>query len=237
MMSLNLPALASPAEAAAAFGSATLHEAAGRIGALPARLRPAFAGAVLAGPACPVYCPAGDNLWIHRALYQAEPGEVLVIAASAPDEYGYWGEILSEAATARGLAGLVIDGGVRDTAGLGRVGFPVFSSSVCIRGTVKDPQGRGVIGEPVTLGNVTVHRGDLVVGDGDGVVAIPHHLAGEVLASSAAREAREQHIIAQLREGKTTLELYSLPPAITRPDPVGAQAREYRGHHPKAAER
>ena len=136
-MSLNLPAFVSTAEAAAAFGSATLHEAAGRMGALLARLRPAFAGAALAGRAYPVYCAAGDNLWIHRALYQAEPGDVLVIATSAPDEYGYWGEILSEAAVARGLAGLVIDGGVRDTAHLGRVGFPVFSSSVCIRGTIR----------------------------------------------------------------------------------------------------
>jgi 4-hydroxy-4-methyl-2-oxoglutarate aldolase len=237
MMSLNRPAFVSAAEAAAAFGSATLHEAAGRMGALPARLRPAFAGAALAGRAYPVYCPAGDNLWIHRALYQAEPGDVLVIATSAPDEYGYWGEILSEAAVARGLAGLVIDGGVRDTAHLGRVGFPVFSSSVCIRGTIKDPQGRGVIGEPVVVGEVTVNRGDLVVGDGDGVVAIPEHLAGEVLASSAAREARERDIIAQLRAGKTTLELYSLPSAVIRHDLTRAQAHECLGLAAKAAER
>jgi 4-hydroxy-4-methyl-2-oxoglutarate aldolase len=234
---LNFPGFASAAESAAGFGSATVHEAAGRIGVLPTRLRPAFAGAALAGRAFPVYCPVGDNLWIHWAVYQADPGDVLVVVTSAPDEYGYWGEILSEAAVARGLAGLVIDGGVRDTARLGQVGFPVFSSAVCMRGTVKDPQGQGVTGEPVTLGDVTVNRGDLVVGDSDGVVAIPEHLAGEVLASAAVREAKERDVIAQLRAGKTTLELYNLLPAVTRHDLTGAQARNRLGHDAKEAER
>jgi 4-hydroxy-4-methyl-2-oxoglutarate aldolase len=200
-----------PLEAAAAFGSATLHEAAGRVGALPARLRPAYHGAALAGPAFPVTCPAGDNLWIQRAIYEASPGDVLVVATTAADEFGYWGEILSEAAVARGLGGLVIDGGVRDTAELSRVAFPVFSALICIRGTIKDPDTAGVIGEPVVLGEVVVRRGDLVVADADGVVVIPARRVEEVLEASTARAEKEEHIISQLRAGRTSLELYNLP--------------------------
>lgn len=193
------------------FGSATLHEAGGRIGALPSRLRAAYPGARLAGRALPVLAPVGDNLWIQRAIYQAAPGDVLVVAITAPDEFGYWGEILSEAALARGLAGLVIDGGVRDTGELAKVGFPVFSSAVCIRGTLKDPASPGVIGQPVTLGGVAVSNGDLVVADVDGVVAIPAGRIDEVLAASEARVAKEADIIAKLRAGASSLDLYALP--------------------------
>ncbi|MFI8090700.1 4-carboxy-4-hydroxy-2-oxoadipate aldolase/oxaloacetate decarboxylase [Streptomyces sp. NPDC086080] len=195
---------------ALSFGSATLHEAGGRIGALPARLKPAFPGARLAGRALPVLAPVGDNLWIQRAIYEAEPGDVLVVATTAPDEYGYWGEILSEAALARRLGGLVIDGGVRDTAELQTVGFPVFSATVCIRGTLKDPAGPGAVGRPVTLGGITVAPGDLVVGDADGVVVIPEDRAEDVLAASKARVTKETGIIAQLRAGGSSLELYGL---------------------------
>jgi 4-hydroxy-4-methyl-2-oxoglutarate aldolase len=192
------------------FDAATLHESAGRVGALPARLKPAYPGARIVGRALPVLSPVGDNLWIQRAIYEAVPGEVLVVATTASDEYGYWGEILSEAAAARGLAGLVIDGGVRDTAELVKVGFPVFSSAVCIRGTLKDPDSPGAVGAPVTIGRVTVHRGDLVLADQDGVMVVPSDRVDEVLDSARARVAKETDIIAQLREGKTSLELYHL---------------------------
>lgn len=198
-------------ERALSYGAATLHEAGDRIGALPARLRAAFPGARLAGNALPVLAPVGDNLWIQRAIYEAEPGDVLVVATTAPDEYGYWGEILSEAAKARGLAGLIIDGGVRDTVELATVGFPVFSATVCIRGTLKDPASPGVIGQPITFGGVAVSRGDLVVGDADGVVVIPADRVDEVLAASEARVAKETDIIAQLRAGASSLDLYALP--------------------------
>lgn len=195
---------------AAEFDAATLHESAGRIGALPARLRPAFAGARIIGRAFPVLSPVGDNLWIQRAIYEAAPGDVLVVATTAPDEYGYWGEILSEAAATRGLAGLVIDGGVRDTAELVKVGFPVFSSTVCIRGTLKDPSSPGAVGSPVRLGDVVVRRGDLILADQDGVVSIPESCVDDVLAAAAERVAKEADIIAELRRGKSSLELYNL---------------------------
>lgn len=192
------------------FDAATLHEAAGRIGALPARLKAAYLGARLVGTALPVLSPVGDNLWIQRAIYEASPGEVLVVATTSPEEYGYWGEVLSEAAKARELAGLVIDGGVRDTVELARVGFPVFSAAVCIRGTSKDPASPGAVGQPVVIGGVRVERGDLIVADADGVVAIPAAQISEVLAASAARVEKETHIIAELRRGATSLDLYNL---------------------------
>jgi 4-hydroxy-4-methyl-2-oxoglutarate aldolase len=195
---------------ASEFDAATLHESAGRIGALPARLKPAYAGARIIGRALPVLSPVGDNLWIQRAIYEAAPGDVLVVATTAADEYGYWGEILSEAAAARGLAGLVIDGGVRDTAELVKVGFPVFSSTVCIRGTLKDPSSPGAVGAPVRLGDVVVRRGDLILADSDGVVSIPESRVDDVLAAAAERVAKEADIITQLRQGKTSLELYNL---------------------------
>jgi len=198
-------------ERALSFGTATLHEAAGRSGALPARLRPVFPEARLAGPALPVLVPVGDNLWIHRALYQAEPGAVLVVAATAADEFGYWGEILSEAALARRLGGLVIDGGVRDTVELRRVGFPVFSAAVCIKGTLKDAAGPGAIGRPVSLGGVRVAPGDLIVGDADGVVCLPADRVDEVLAASQARLDKEADVIKRLRAGETSLDIYGLP--------------------------
>ena len=199
------------ADQASALGSATLHEAGGRIGALPARLKAAYPGARFAGRALPVLAPVGDNLWIQRAIYEAEAGDVLVVATTAADEYGYWGEILSEAAKARDLAALVIDGGVRDTVELSQVGFPVYSATVCIRGTLKDPASPGVIGQPVRIGEITVARGDLVVGDADGVVVIPEARIAEVLEASEARVAKEADIIAKLRAGASSLDLYALP--------------------------
>ncbi|MEZ2389104.1 4-carboxy-4-hydroxy-2-oxoadipate aldolase/oxaloacetate decarboxylase [bacterium RCC_150] len=190
--------------------SATLHEAAGRTGALPSRIRPAYPGAKLAGPAYPVICASGDNLWLHRAVYQASPGDVLVVAPTDDVDYGYWGEILSEAAIARGLGGLVIDGGVRDTGLLAAAGFPVFSSSICIRGTVKNPAAPGGTPSAVTLGEVRVSRGDLIVGDADGVVCVDREDIDSVMTAAVEREAKEEHIIQAIRAGQSTLDLFGL---------------------------
>ena len=120
-------------------GSATLHEASGRHGALPAAIKPVREGMYLQAPAFPVMTPPGDNLWLHRAVYRAQPGEVLVVDDGGGFEFGYWGEVLSTAAIARGIVGLVIAGGVRDSARLREMSFPVFSGSISVRGTVKDP--------------------------------------------------------------------------------------------------
>lgn len=200
------PGAAAPSPTA--LSSATLHEAAGRVGALPSAIGPAFPGARIAGPAFPVGCPPGDNLWIHRALYAADPGEVLVVDVGGGTEFGYWGEILSTAAIARGLAGLVISGGVRDREGLADLGLPVFSAGQCIRGTGKDQAAVGSLGATVRIGEVFVDRGDLVVGDADGVVVIAQADTEAVLKAALERDAREAELMRRLRAGERTLDLY-----------------------------
>lgn len=197
--------------ATATLGSATVHEAAGRIGALPSAIKPVHPDMHVEGPAFPVRMPAGDNLWLHRAVLAASPGDVLVVDCGGGFEHGYFGEVLAEAALARGLAGLVIHGGVRDAARLGALGWPVFAERVCVRGTGKDPHGDGQLGAPVTIGDVEVGPGDLVVADGDGVVCVPAGRADEVRAVSAARDAAEQGYIDRLRAGESTLSIYGLP--------------------------
>jgi 4-hydroxy-4-methyl-2-oxoglutarate aldolase len=193
------------------LSSATVHEAGGRIGALPSAIKPLDPAWQLAAPAFPVRLPAGDNLWLHRAVYAAKPGEVLVVDTGGGFEYGYWGEILAEAAIARGLAGLVIHGGVRDARRLRQLDWPVFAERICIRGTVKDPAGDGALGEPVTIGGIEVAPGDLIVADTDGVVSVPAARIDEVTARSAQRDRAEADVMARLRGGETTLAIYGLP--------------------------
>ena len=192
---------------ARAFGSATLHEAAGRIGALPSAIKPIDEAWTMAGPAFTVHCPAGDNLWIHRGLYVAKPGDVMVVFPSGGVEWGYWGDIMNTAAMAAGLTGLLIDGGVRDSAGLLKMGFPVFSHGVCIRGTIKDHDGVAFLARPVRIGEVLIQPGDLIVGDRDGTVAIPADRVAEVLDKAAAREADETAKIARIKAGERTIDI------------------------------
>jgi 4-hydroxy-4-methyl-2-oxoglutarate aldolase len=188
--------------------TATLHEAGGKVGALPSALKPVAPGMSFAGAALTVQSPPGDNLWLHRALDIARPGDVLVVHVGGAYEHGYWGEIMATMAQARGVAALVIDGGVRDGALLAQMAFPVFSRGLCIRGTGKDFGAVGWINHPVRLGEITVHAGDLVVGDGDGVVVVPQSRAAEVLEKSVRREADEAAILQRLRDGASTLDVY-----------------------------
>ncbi len=201
---------------ALALGSATLHEAAGQIGALPAAIQNVTTGLHIAGTALTVSGPPGDNLWIHRAVYASEPGDVLVISVSGAYEAGYWGEILSWAAKARGIGGVVLDGCVRDSSRLVDIGVPVFARGLCIRGTTKLADGTGEINGVLTLGATDVNPGDLVIGDEDGLVVLPTGRVDEVLSKAQVRAEREAEIIASLRAGSRTLDLYGLadgPPA------------------------
>jgi 4-hydroxy-4-methyl-2-oxoglutarate aldolase len=188
---------------------ASLHEAAGGIGALPARIAPLSRSLPVVGRAFPVQCWGGDNMVLHHALVQASPGDVLVVAIAGDREYGHWGAVMSNAAVARGLAGLVIDGCVRDADDTIALGFPVFSTGLCIRGTGKRQHGVPA-GDAVKIGDVIVHSGDLVAGDTDGVVVIPADQSDAVIEAARDREAKERRIIAALREGRTTLELLGL---------------------------
>lgn len=193
---------------AAKLPTATLHEAGKKIGALPSAIKPVAPQFKFAGSALTVHSPPGDNLWLHRALEVAQPGDVLVVFANGAYEHGYWGEIMTTMAQVRGLAGLVIDGCVRDGALLAEFGFPVFARGLCIQGTGKDFGAIGWINHPVTLGQVVVHAGDLVVGDGDGVVVIPQARAPEVVQAGLQREADEAAILERLRQGESTMTVY-----------------------------
>ena len=199
------------------LGAATLHEAMGRRGVVPPRLKPVHPEFRTAGPAFPVLCTEGSNLALHQALYAAAPGSVLVVAVegSGATAFGYFGEIMAEAARAARLAGLVIDGCVRDAEQLGTVGFPVFAAGLSIRGTTKDPHPDPFVDE-IDFGSTVVHRGDLIVGDIDGVVCVPAAEVDAVRAAGVERERKEADVIRRLRAGERTLDLMGLPEPVAR---------------------
>ena len=193
---------------ARALPTATLHEAGGKTGALPSIIKPVAATFRCCGPALTVHSPGGDNLWLHRALDIAQPGDVLVVHVSGAYDHGYWGEIMTTMAKARGLAGLVIDGCVRDGVLLEQIGFPVFARGLCIRGTAKDFGAIGWLNAPVLVGDVPVSAGDLVVGDADGVVVVPRLRAAEIVAKSQQRERDEAAVLKRLEAGESTMQVY-----------------------------
>jgi 4-hydroxy-4-methyl-2-oxoglutarate aldolase len=195
----------------AQLGSATLHEAAGRVGALPASIHAMTPSPACAGPAVTVSCPPADNLWLHRAVYECRPGEILVADVSGAFEWGYWGEVLSCAAVERGIVGVVINGCVRDVLRLAEVGIPVFARGSAIRGTDKHPDGAGAINADLVVGEIVVHPGDWVIGDEDGVVVIPETVLASVVAAGKSRAEKEAELMHQLRSGKRTLDLYGFP--------------------------
>jgi len=172
------------------------------------RIRPAWHGARLAAPAFPVQCSPGDNLPIHVAVAGAPAGYALVVDVGGVEGFGYWGEVLTTGARARHLAGLVIDGGVRDSAALEAHRFPVFSTLIALRGASKDRPGS--VGQAVTVGDVEVVLGDWVIGDADGVAVVAKEALDEVLAAGRARADKESVMFADLTEGATTVELLGL---------------------------
>ncbi len=192
------------------FDPATLYEAAGRRGMVDPAIRPAWAGAKVCGPAATLECPPGDNLMLHHAVAAALPGVVLVANAGGFLRAGAWGEILTVAAQAKGVAGLVIDGAVRDVEAIALLRFPIFSRGLAIGACTKERF--GALNQPLIFGGVAVRPGDLVFGDSDGLVVIAQERADEVYAAAGQRRDFEAGLIAQLRAGRTTLELLKLPP-------------------------
>ena len=186
--------------------SATVHEALGKIGALSYKIKPIHPSMKLCGPAVTVHTYPGDNLIIHRALAEAPAGSVLVVYADKAYGSGYWGEIMALAAQERGIAGLVIDGCVRDAEQIEAMGFPVFCRGLCIKGTTKFGNGR--INQPIKIGKVKIRPNDVILGDRDGVVVVPQDRIQEAIDKSIARESHEQDVMSQLRSGKSTLEIF-----------------------------
>ena len=198
------------ATALAALGSATLGESGGM--AAHRRLRPVWPGASLAAPAYPVGCAPGDNLAVHVAVTKAPRGSVLVVDVGQVADRGYWGEVLTTAAEAAGLAGLVLDGCVRDVGALEAHGFAVFSAGIALTGATKDKP--GTAGRPVRVGGVVVSAGDWVVADVDGVTFVPGAAVDDVLAAGRAREAKEAGFFESLKNGATTVELLGLDASL-----------------------
>jgi 4-hydroxy-4-methyl-2-oxoglutarate aldolase len=196
------------AEQLMALGAATLGESGGR--PMRARIRPAWPGAHLAAPAFTVRCTSGDNLAIHVAVARAPAGSALAVDVGLEPELGYWGEVLTTAAEARRLSGLVIDGCVRDVSALEAHRFPVFSTGVALPGATKKLP--GTTGGSAVVGDVQIRTGDWVVGDGDGVTVVPSGQLDDVVAAGTARAERERALFDALRAGKTTVELLGLDP-------------------------
>lgn len=192
------------------FSPATLHEASRRAQLLPRTLGPVWPRAAVRGQTYTVHQSPGNNLWIHRALYEAPPGSVLIVAVD-DTEHGYWGELMARAALERGLAGIVLDGGVRDVTEMEALRFPVFASGTCLRGAVKEPDAPGSLGEPVRLGGARIVTGDIVVGGADGVVVVPRTEASEIARRAAVRETLEAEIREALSRGGRLLDLLTGP--------------------------
>jgi 4-hydroxy-4-methyl-2-oxoglutarate aldolase len=200
-----------PAEAVAAlgqFGVATIHEAMGRKGLLAPYMRPVYTGARVCGTALTVYEHPGDNWMLHVAAELIREGDVVVMALSAPDDHGMFGDLLATSFRARGGKGLVIDAGVRDIAELAAMNFPVWSKAVHAKGTVK--ANVGSVNVPVICAGTEVNPGDVIVGDDDGVVVVPAARAAEVAAAAKAREDNETSKRKRLAAGELGLDIYDM---------------------------
>jgi 4-hydroxy-4-methyl-2-oxoglutarate aldolase len=192
------------------LGAATLGESGAR--RMHPRVKPAWPGARVAGRAYPVRCSPGDNLAIHVAVTRAPAGSVLVADMSGERDFGYWGEVLTTGAEARGIGGLVIDACVRDCDALAAHGFPVFSTGLALTGASKTQP--GAVDRAVTVGDVTVEPGDWIVADVDGVVVLPGAELDAVLAAGRARTAKEAALFTVLRAGGTTVAEFGLDPSL-----------------------
>lgn len=188
------------------YGTATIHEALGKIGNLPYQIKPLNKAMRICGPAYTVKAKAYMNVNLHRAYAYAKPGDIIVADCSQGYEAGYWGDLLTSGAMKQGIKGLVIDACVRDAEEIEELGFPVFCRGLAIKGTGKDPEGS--LNEPITIGEITINPGDIIVGDRDGVVVIPKDSIEEAIEKSQAREDKEAFVRTELNKGRTSLDIY-----------------------------
>jgi 4-hydroxy-4-methyl-2-oxoglutarate aldolase len=190
------------------LGVATVHEAQGRTGLLLPYMRPIYNAARVGGPAVTVLCQAGDNLMIHAAVELCQPGDVLVVTCTSPSTDGMFGDLLATSLRTRGVAGLVIDAGVRDVTDLTAMDFPVWSKAISAQGTVKATAGS--VNIPVTCAGQRIRPGDAVIGDVDGVVVVPREEVAAVVQAGQQRLAKEEKSRERLRAGELGLDMYAL---------------------------
>ena len=200
----------------AEYGVATVHEAIGRTGYLGPGIRPVHLGSRIGGTAVTVVCWPGDNLMIHAAVEQCRFGDVLVVTTTSPSTDGAFGELLATSLVSRGVRGLIMGAGLRDTQELRDMGFPAWTAQVSAQGTVKETAGS--VNVPVTLGGQVIRPGDAIVADDDGVCVVPRLDVPRAVTASAARIAKEDANRKQLADGVLGLDMYNLRPKLAKVD-------------------
>ena len=212
-------------EALAGHGVATVHEAMGRTGLLPVHLRPVQEGVRVAGTAVTVLSWPGDHLMIHAAVEQCGEGDVLVVTTTSPSTDGMFGELFATALKRRGVRGLVIDAGIRDTAELRAMGFPAWAAAVSAQGTVKATGGS--VNVPIAIGGQVIHPGDVILADDDGVVVVAREEARRAAEAAEARERKEAASRAAFLEGQLGLDRYGLRETLDR---LGVRYQSYEAY-------
>ena len=190
------------------MGTATVHEASGKKGYVDCAIKPITKGVRICGPAFTVQCHPRDNLMLHKALERAQPGDIIVASVGGYYEAGYWGGLMATSAVARKIGGLAIDGCVRDSAEMIKMGFPIFCRGYCFLGTTKT--GLGLINHPTLFGGMMLNPGDLILGDDDGMVVVDRAECKALLEESIARTEAEKKKADQLGAGVSSVEFNKL---------------------------